>query len=1117
MHDWVEEHNARVQPRFRYKCVSSPGSARSAGVAILFKPKFEVISSKRDDDGRLVVAELSSNNLIFQVMCLYAPNSKDEGKQFFESLYSAIDPDIPLLLCGDFNAAVDPYVDRFGCNPVSPWANNWASTHRDLMSTFDLCDAWRARHPGAKEFTWRRTNGSQGSRIDMIWLPERYLGLVHSVEISPFLRSDHQCVFLEIALPFGVERGPGMWKFNVSLLKNEAFCAEVEDFWCNWRAERSRFCLLSNWYEAGKIELRKLIRVFSRRLARDHARLAHELNSKLKDLEKRADGGENLSALLTDTRAELDAYLLHEAQGARLRAQVQEAEEGERSTSYFLRKEKVRGQQRLIKAVRRSDGSVATSAKDVSDVWRDFYFHLFSSQELVIDDQAQFLDGIERSLTPADSELCEGDLTIEECSKALSSMASAKSPGVDGFPAEFYRRFWKQLGPDLVDVYNFSHRQGRLPKSHRCGAITLLYKKGDCLDAANWRPITLLCADYKIAAKALANRLLCVIASVVSPDQTCGIPGRFSGENIRLLQDVADYANRCHIGGAIVSLDQEKAFDRVEISYMLKVLERMGFGPSFRRWIKLLYTDVYSAVSVNGFLTDYFPVTRGVRQGCPLSPLLYVLVMESLACAVRADIHIDGFPLPGGNNVVKISQYADDTSSLVVSDASLRALFAMFAKYESASGARLNQGKCCGLLLGPWRNRTSLPVVLKWSSSHIVVLGARISSESTQDWEPAYRKLEAVFLSWQRRHLSYRGRALVACVLGASRFWYLGSTVPVSSHLVSRLDQLLFNFVWNGKGEWLKRSSVTQPLSRGGLGVVNVASKLASLRVLWVKRFLVGQEHPWKCFFRHFLRRAFLAEPVIRVFNLRLIGRSTLNKLPLFYRQVLESWLALGGAQNSAGVWVVPSGSDEIQLSDLSSRVAYSIVVPQTEHRCVAKFAMFNIDWLAVWSDLELLRYDRPVWKTNWLAAHSILPTCDRISKWGVVVNNFHCHCGTIESQNHLFIDCPLARALIDWFEGLLGRFRPAGRNLSNAEIRFGFATSVKIPAGYKFILATLRHYVWVARNAWQFAGTRPDLTDLVEKILATFRFVSKVQQRNARSTFYEDEWLAGGVLGSLL
>ena len=99
---------------------------------------------------------------------------------------------------------------------------------------------------------------------------------------------------------------------------------------------------------------------------------------------------------------------------------------------------------------------------------------------------------------------------------------------------------------------------------------------------------------------------------------------------------------------AIVSLDQEKAFDRVEISLTMKVLERMGFGPPFQHWIGLLYTDMHSAVFVNGFLTEFFPVTWGVRQGCPLSPLLYVLVMESLASAVQADIHIDSFPLPRG-------------------------------------------------------------------------------------------------------------------------------------------------------------------------------------------------------------------------------------------------------------------------------------------------------------------------------------------------------------------------------------------------------------------------------------------------------------------------------------
>ena len=346
------------------------------------------------------------------------------------------------------------------------------------------------------------------------------------------------------------------------------------------------FSLLSNWYEAGKVRLRRFVVDFSRNLAQENGDKFAGLNSRLADLERRVYRGENLSALLDEARAELEEFLSHQAQDAKLRAQVREAVEGERSTAYFLGKERVRGQQKLINAIRQSDGTVVTSKTDV----------------------------IEHRLTPAESRLCEGDLTIEECSKALSNMPSAKSPGVDGFPAEFFRRFWDTLGPDLVEVYNSCFHHGRLCQSQRNGAITLLYKKGDCLDLANWRPITLLCVDYKIAAKALGNRLLQVIASVVSPDQSCGIPGRSPAENVRLLLDVACYADQNNIGGAIVSLDQEKAFDRVEISFLMKVLERMGFGPSFRAWIRLLYTDVHSAVVVNGFVSESFPVTRGCAK-----------------------------------------------------------------------------------------------------------------------------------------------------------------------------------------------------------------------------------------------------------------------------------------------------------------------------------------------------------------------------------------------------------------------------------------------------------------------------------------------------------------------
>ena len=94
-------------------------------------------------------------------------------------------------------------------------------------------------------------------------------------------------------------------------------------------------------------------------------------------------------------------------------------------------------------------------------------------------------------------------------------MAGGKSSGLDGFPAEFYRRFWSLLGPDDVEVMNFCYATGQLSASQRSGVITLLYKRGDRLDMKNWRPITSLCVDYKLSAKAIANRLLQVLPYVI--------------------------------------------------------------------------------------------------------------------------------------------------------------------------------------------------------------------------------------------------------------------------------------------------------------------------------------------------------------------------------------------------------------------------------------------------------------------------------------------------------------------------------------------------------------------------------------------------------------------------
>ena len=228
---------------------------------------------------------------------------------------------------------------------------------------------------------------------------------------------------------------------------------------------------------------------------------------------------------------------------------------------------------------------------------------------------------------------------------------------------------------------------GFLPFSQQGALISLIFKKGDRLLHKNWQPISLLNVDYKLSARALAGRLLKVIHLVVAPDQTPGVPQRFIGENVTLLRDVVRYANAADLPVAVLSLDQEKAFNHVDWPILLSTLSKMGFGPSFIRWVNLLYSDIQSSVIVDGHTSRYFKPSRGVRQGCPLSPLVHVHTMEVLAVNIRAHPAIKGLVLPHSQDPLPVlSLYADDTSVISTSDATTVAVFDTYSCFEAGMG-----------------------------------------------------------------------------------------------------------------------------------------------------------------------------------------------------------------------------------------------------------------------------------------------------------------------------------------------------------------------------------------------------------------------------------------------
>ena len=381
--------------------------------------------------------------------------------------------------------------------------------------------------------------------------------------------------------------------------------------------------------------------------------------------------------------------------------------------------------------------------------------------------------------------MCEGLLSQEECFAALQGMACGKAPGSDGLPMEFYLKFWHVLGFDLVCVLNSAFGLGSSSRSQRRGIITLSFKKGDRLDPKTWRPISLLNVDYKIASRSIAARLLKIIHLVVDKDQSCGVLGRFIGENVAFLRDVLDFCSSSGAPAALLSLDQEKAFDRVDWTFLRSTLYAMGFGQSFVGWVNLFYNNVSSCVNVNGYISNSFNFSRGVRQGCPLSPLLYVLVAEVLACNIRSSGLISGLSLPGSSSSLPVvSAYADDTTLVVSCVPGILAAFDVYSLYERGSGAKLNYGTCEGLWLGCWNGRTDSPVNITWSSVKVKVLGVFLGPgnlvEVEDNWRPHITAVENPFNAWRQHSLSYKGKALVINALALSRTWLRGLPYPCS-------------------------------------------------------------------------------------------------------------------------------------------------------------------------------------------------------------------------------------------------------------------------------------------------------------------------------------------------
>ena len=253
-------------------------------------------------------------------------------------------------------------------------------------------------------------------------------------------------------------------------------------------------------------------------------------------------------------------------------------------------------------------------------------------------------------LTEDQKDLCEGNLTFKECAESLKFMINGKSPGSDGYTVDFYKFFWKDIGPFVFRSLFYGYNSGKFSEFQYQSVITCIPKEGkDRQYIGNWRPISLLNTDIKIASAALANRLRPVLPFIISDTQKGFMKDRFMGENTRLLYDLMHYLEENNKTGLLLLVDFEKAFDSIEWLFLKKALNSFNFGPSLCKWFETLYSSASSCVINNGHLSHFFNLERGCRQGDPLSPYLFIIGVELLSLKLKRNPDIQGITI----NVMK--------------------------------------------------------------------------------------------------------------------------------------------------------------------------------------------------------------------------------------------------------------------------------------------------------------------------------------------------------------------------------------------------------------------------------------------------------------------------------
>lgn len=847
-------------------------------------------------------------------------------------------------------------------------------------------------------------------------------------------------------------KGKGYWKCNNSVFRNDQFCKEIKEYLNNLITEQ-KDNPITTWWDKLKCKAKNFIihHCFQKKQKRQIQ--IKQLKKELRNIIN--NDQQNKEGKIQSIKEELKLLENNLIEGATIRSRAETLKNNERPNKYFFRLENQRQQHNTINSLTTEKG-VITETKPILQECETFFKELYQKGNTYSSLQNIFLKYTDE-INKNHHEKLSKEITIEECWRAINSLNDNKAPGLDGLGKEFYKICFPILAEPLVKMINESAEYG-LPKSMYRGIIKLIPKKTKPMTLKEYRPITLLNFDYKIITKIISSRLTQAVNTIISSEQSCALPNRRIHDNVHYIRNVIDYINQKNIAGSIITIDMDHAFDRLDHQYMFSVLQKMNISERILDLIKTCYQYMTSTVLVNGHFTNLINIQRAVRQGCPLSMLLFIIAIDPLIKAINTDRKIKGLTIPSVKKEAKVMAHADDITCVCTDERSITQLMHKIQLFEKASGLKINMQKTKAMKIGRWRNQNLYPHNgIQWvDSTRILGIEFGLAEEQwNQKFTNIVEKCTKIANDTKSRDISFCGKATIYNLKMCSKLQYLANFIPIPNKIIRKIETIGYKeLIWNGKPDKIKRSILINKIEEGGINACNLEAKIQAHLLNHISEIIKETDKLWAPLARYWMG-----------FKLRKINKN------LDSNQAPRSWFATDFYSKAGNTFdIFQTQNPDFNWTTATCKSIYETILKgkkQIPHICRTEP---GTDHTLKWKFIKCIRAHPKVKDMHWLMSHNILPTGHYLHSHHIIGNNeANCKiCGENETIEHVLYNCNYIKPIWTKIQNILQKCN----NCSSIPLTITTATFAE--AEYwctqcQHILAETRYGIWTARNEARF------------------------------------------------